>query len=144
MKSFITTFLSIVFLNVAHAKNLAIEDYCNYKQSASHITINLPITLKYKDGTSFAKYLFISCSKGRYCSGFITGGGASIRAANGGTWVLDELTIKHMGKDSVVLVSGINEFLLDVPSKLFRWTENSPISNSGGTAEYRCSKIFSE
>ena len=141
MKSFITTFLSIAFLNAVHAKNLEIEDYCNYKQSASHVTINLPITLKYKDGTSFAKYLFISCSKGSFCTGFISGGGASIRAANGSTWVLDALTVKHMGKDSVVLVSGINEFLLDVPSKLFRWTENSSV---GGIAEYRCSKIFSE
>ena len=142
MKFIITSILSIASLNSADAKSLEIEDYCNYKQSASHVTINVPIALKYKDGVSFAKYLFISCSKGRYCSGFITSGSV-IGNGNGGTWVLKELTVKHMGKDSVVLVSGINEFLLDVPSKLFRWTENSP-TGTGGTAEYRCSKIFSE
>ena len=141
MKFFIATYLSILFFCDADAKSLEIEDYCNYKQSASQITINLPINLKYKDGTSFAKYLFISCKKGSFCSGFIASGSGSIRATDGSTWVLDKLTVKHMGKDAVVLVDGINEFLLDVPSKLFRWTENSSV---GGIAEYRCSKIFSE
>jgi hypothetical protein len=118
--------------NIAIAKSIDIKEYCNYKQSANHITINIPITLRYKEET-FEKYLYISCSKGHYCSGFITNGEYST--------LLEKIEVKHMGKDSVLLAIGINEFLFDIKNKNFRWTENTV---SGGIGEYKCSKILSE
>jgi hypothetical protein len=123
-----------ITINFAYAKGIDVKEFCNYKQSANHISVNLPITLRYKD-EAYEKYIFISCSKGSYCSGFITNGEGY------GTIVLERIEVKHMGKDSVLLAIGINEFLLDIKNKNFRWTENTV---SGGVAEYKCSKILSE
>jgi hypothetical protein len=123
-----------ITINFAYAKGIDVKEYCNYKQSANHISVNLPITLRYKD-EAFEKYIFISCSKGHYCSGFISSG------AIVGTQIFEKIEVKHMGKDSVLLAIGINEFLLDIKNKIFRWTENTV---SGGVAEYKCSKILSE
>jgi hypothetical protein len=123
-----------ITINFAYAKGIDVKEYCNYKQSANHITINLPIILRYKD-EEFQKYIHISCSKGFYCSGFITNGEGY------GTTIFEKIEIKHMGKDSVLLTQGINEFLLDTKNKIFRWTENTA---SGGVAENKCSKILSE
>lgn len=121
-------------MNIAFAKSIDIKEYCNYKQSANHITVNIPITLRYKDEAS-EKYLFISCSKGSYCSGFVTNGDSN------GTMLLEKIEVKHMGKDSVLLAIGINEFLFDIKNKIFRWTENTVL---GSVGEYKCLKITNE
>ena len=116
---------------------LNIKPYCNYKYSANHISLYLPVELKYKDGFIARKNIFINCTRGIWCNGFVASDDSN------GTYVMTKIESRHMGKDSVILVDGINEFLLDVTNNSFIWTENSLFGN-GGTAIYKCQKINSE
>jgi hypothetical protein len=121
----------------AHATNLEIRNYCNFKQSAGHISVNLMANLVYPDGQRYKRYVFIECSDGRYCNGFISSGEMS------GTRILDKLSIRHMATNTVLLSNNYDEFLLDIKNTTFRWTENTPLSK-GGVAIHKCSKIHSE
>jgi hypothetical protein len=134
-KSIAFVLFSSFVLSSSFSKDLVIKEYCTYKQSAKSMTVNLPLVVKYKDGFVQNTQLFISCSYGVYCSGFATGG------ERFNTHVFDKLKVKHMGRDSVTLVDrDFDEFLLDIKSKKFRWTQG----NSGMTTEHICNVILSE
>ena len=125
----------LLMLNTSYAKEIAIREYCNYKQSAGSLTINLPLNVKYQDGFQQKTQLFISCMYGYKCSGFYSGGEPF------NSRVFEELKVKHMGRDSVTLMDGMwDEFLLDIKNKNFRWTQG----NSGIITEHKCIKILTE
>lgn len=132
---FFSVVMLLLFTGIASSSELNIKEYCNYKESAGSLTINIPLIVKYSDGFTQKTQVNIECRYGTYCFGFRSGG----EYFNSG--VFESIKIKHMSKELIVLTSGYwDEFLFDIRSRNFRWTQGDP----GLVTEKKCNIITND
>jgi len=132
MKNIVSSLLLLFFLGVVNSTELKIKEYCNYKESAGSLTVNIPLNVKYSDGSTQITQVNLTCRYGRYCFGFYSGG------EHFNSRVFESIKIKHMSKELILLTNdNWDEFLLDIRSRNFRWTQG----NTGIVSEKKCHTI---
>lgn len=118
IKNIFSSVVLLLFNVIASSSELNIKEYCNYHESAGSLTINIPLIIKYSDGFTQTRQIYIECYDGKYCFGFRSGG------EHDNSGVFESIKIKHMSRELIVLTSGYwDEFLLDIRSRNFRWTQ---------------------
>jgi hypothetical protein len=113
----------------AHA--IEVEPYC--LMTRDHIGVNITGSLKYRDGKSMSRHVYIDCSRLK-CEGFIRASSWS------STRTISELHLDYKNSTIAIMKAGRSEFRLDRAARSFTWIENP--DETSGKLEATCPQVI--
>ena len=97
------------------------------------IGVNITGSLKYRDGKSMSRHVYIDCSQLK-CEGFIRASSWSF------TRTISDLQLDYRNSTIAVMKAGRSEFRLNRATRSFTWIENP--DETSGKLEATCPQVI--